>query len=66
MYEGLHRKITSAEFLMDLGLKHRILQKLAELILDVQEHDMDLYGDRVKTQNILLKYMKKEMLWIIS
>lgn len=42
-YEGLKKKITSTEFIMDLGLMCDALQELSELSLDLQERNMDLY-----------------------
>ena len=42
-YDGLKRKITSTEFLLDLGLICDTLQELSELSLDLQDWNMDLY-----------------------
>uniref|UniRef100_A0A8C8RJZ3 HAT C-terminal dimerisation domain-containing protein n=1 Tax=Pelusios castaneus TaxID=367368 RepID=A0A8C8RJZ3_9SAUR len=42
-YEGLKKKITSTEFILDLGLMCDALQELSELSLDLQERNMDLY-----------------------
>jgi hypothetical protein len=36
------RKITSVEFILDLGLKCDALQELSELSLDLQERNIDL------------------------
>jgi hypothetical protein len=38
----LLRKITSVEFILDLGLKCDALQELSELSLDLQERNIDL------------------------
>ena len=43
IYDGLKRKITSTDFVLDLGLMCDALQELSELSLDLQERDMDLY-----------------------
>lgn len=43
LYEGLLRKITSCEFVLDLGLMCDALQELSELSLDLQERNIDLY-----------------------
>lgn len=40
MYEGLQRKITSTEFVLDLGLMCDALQELSELSLDLQERNI--------------------------
>jgi hypothetical protein len=42
-YEGLHRKITSVEFILDLGLMCDALQELSELSSDLQERNIDLH-----------------------
>jgi hypothetical protein len=41
-YEVLLRKITSVEFILDLGLMFNALQELSELSLDLQESNIDL------------------------
>ncbi|KAJ8878122.1 hypothetical protein PR048_022589 [Dryococelus australis] len=43
MYEGLLRKISSTEFILDLGLMCESLQELSEVSIDLQERNMDLY-----------------------
>jgi hypothetical protein len=53
MYESLHRKITSVEFLLDLGLMCYAFQELSEVSLDLQECDMDLYRASKKIENIV-------------
>jgi hypothetical protein len=42
-YKGLHRKITSVEFILDLGLICDALQELSEVSLDLQERNIDLH-----------------------
>jgi hypothetical protein len=37
MYEGLLKKITTVEFVLDLGLTCDALQELSELILELQK-----------------------------
>ena len=46
-YEGLKKKITSTEFIIDLGLMCDALHELSELSLDLQDRNIDLY----KTNN---------------
>jgi hypothetical protein len=41
-YEGLLRKITSVEFILDLGLMCDALQELSELSLHLQERNIGL------------------------
>jgi hypothetical protein len=41
-YEGLLRKATSVEFILDLGLMCDDLQELSELSLDLQDRNIDL------------------------
>jgi hypothetical protein len=60
MYEGLHRKITSVEFLLDLGLMCDALQELSELSLDLQERDMDLYRASKTTENTVKIFEEKK------
>ena len=48
-YEGLKKKITSTEFIMDLGLMCDALQELSELSLDLHERNMDLYKAKKTT-----------------
>lgn len=43
LYESLLRKITSCEFVLDLGLMCDALQELSKLNLDLQEINIDLY-----------------------
>jgi hypothetical protein len=51
MYEGLHRKITSVEFLLDLGLMCYALQELSKLSLDLRECNTDFYRANKKIEN---------------
>jgi hypothetical protein len=48
-YEGLLRKITSVEFILDLGLMCDALQELSELSLDLQERNIGLNKAHDKT-----------------
>lgn len=41
-FKGLKSKISSKEFLLDLGLMHDSLQELSELSLDLQKQDMTI------------------------
>ena len=52
-YDGLKRKITSTEFLLDLGLMCDALQKLSELSLDLQDLNMDLYKANKKIKMLV-------------
>ncbi|KAF5281765.1 hypothetical protein FQR65_LT14560 [Abscondita terminalis] len=52
-FEGLHRKITSVEFVLDLGLMCDALQELSELSLDLQKKDIDLYTAHVKIECLI-------------
>ena len=52
-YDGLKKKITSTEFLLDLGLMCDALQELSELSLDLQERDMDLYKANQKIRALV-------------
>ncbi|XP_054834515.1 E3 SUMO-protein ligase KIAA1586-like isoform X2 [Eublepharis macularius] len=49
-YEGLHRKITSVEFVLDLGLICDALQELSKLSLDLQGRNIDLYKAHCKIE----------------
>jgi hypothetical protein len=51
-YQGLLKKITSVEFVLDLGLMCDALQELSELSLDLQHRDIDLYkaDKKIKTR----------------
>ena len=52
-YDGLKRKITSTEFLLDLGLMCDALQELSELSLDLQDRNMDLYKANKKIKMLI-------------
>ena len=58
-YEGLKKKITSTEFMMDLGLMCDALHELSELSLDLQERNMDLYKANKKKQHLYKSLRKK-------
>lgn len=53
MYEGLLRKITSTNFLLDLGLMCDALQELSELSLVLQERRINLYRANKKIQTVV-------------
>jgi hypothetical protein len=57
-FEGVLKKITSVEFVLDLGLMCDALQELSELSLDLQHCDIDLYkaDKKIKT---LVKVLKE-------
>jgi hypothetical protein len=44
MYEGLLKKITTVEFVLDLGLMCDALQELSELSLELQKCNINLYS----------------------
>ena len=52
-YDDLKRKITSTEFLLDLGLMCDALQELSELSLDLQDRNMDLYKANKKIKMLV-------------
>ena len=52
-YDGLKRKITSTEFLLDLELMCDALQELSELSLDLQDWNMDLYKANKKIKMLV-------------
>jgi hypothetical protein len=60
MYSSLHRKITSVEFLLDLGFMCDALQELSELSLDLQECGMHLYRASKKMENIVKKFEERK------
>lgn len=53
MYEGMHKKITSIEFILDLGLMCDALQELSELSLELQDRNINLYQADVKTKSLV-------------
>jgi hypothetical protein len=60
MYEDLHRKITSAEFLLDLGLVCEALQELHELSLDLEKHDMYFNRASKNIENIVKIFKERK------
>ena len=52
-YDGLKIKITSTEFLLDLGLMWDALQELSELSLDLQDRNMDLFKANKKIKMLV-------------
>jgi hypothetical protein len=60
MYEVLLKKITTVEFVLDLGLMCDTLQELSELSLELQKHNINLYSANNKTINVLLKCLKRD------
>lgn len=59
LYEGLLRKITSFEFVLDLGLMCDALQELSELSLDLQERNIDLYKADRKIKNTIQLFQER-------
>ena len=57
--DGLKRKITSTEFLLDLGLMCDALQELSELSLDLQDRNMDLYNANKKIKMLVQVFEEK-------
>lgn len=41
MYDGLHRKVTSTNIVLDLGLMLGALQELSDLSLDLHKRKID-------------------------
>ncbi|XP_060093811.1 E3 SUMO-protein ligase KIAA1586-like [Heteronotia binoei] len=52
-YEGLHRMMTSVDFILELGLFCDTLQELSELSLDLQERNIDMYKAHCKIECVL-------------
>jgi hypothetical protein len=53
MYQGLQRKITSTEFILDLRLMWDALQELSELSLKLQDRSINLYQADVKVRSLV-------------
>ena len=58
-YDGMKRKITSTEFLLDLGLMCDTIQELSELSLDLQDRNMDLYKANKKIKMLVQVFEKR-------
>ena len=58
-YDGLKRKSTSTEFLLDLGFMCDALQELSELSLDLQDRHMDLYKPNKKIKMLVQVFEKR-------
>ncbi|KAJ8874522.1 hypothetical protein PR048_025382 [Dryococelus australis] len=52
MYDGLLRKISSNEFILDIGLMSDSLQELSEVSPDLQERNIDLYKVHLKVKDL--------------
>lgn len=59
-YEGLWRKITSTEFVLDLGLMCDALQELSELSLDLQDRKLDLYIANQKIKTVVQVFKERQ------
>ena len=59
-YDGLKRKITSTEFLLDLKLMCDALQELSELSLDLQDRNMDLYKANKKIKMLVQVFEERQ------
>jgi hypothetical protein len=53
MYQGLQRKITSTEFILELGLMCDALQELSELSLELQDRNINPYQADVKVRDLV-------------
>ena len=62
MYEGLQRKITSTEFVLDLGLMCDALQELSELSLDLQERNIDIYRADQKIKAVIQIFEERQII----
>ncbi|KAK0048443.1 E3 SUMO-protein ligase [Biomphalaria pfeifferi] len=62
MYEGLQRKITSTEFVLDLGLMCDALQELSELSLDLQERNIDIYKADKKIKAVIQIFEERQII----
>jgi hypothetical protein len=58
MYEGLLKKITTVEFVLDLGLMCDALQELSELSLELQKRNICTVP--TIRLNVLLRYLKRD------
>ena len=59
MYEGLQRKITSTEFVLDLALICDALQELSELSLELQDRSIDLYAANQKIKALVQVFKER-------
>ena len=60
MYEGLLRKITNIDFILDLALMCDVLQELAELSTELQARDITLYTAHRKITNQLKLFNERK------
>ncbi|KAJ8869950.1 hypothetical protein PR048_028961 [Dryococelus australis] len=60
MYEGLLRKMSSTEFILDLELMCDSLQELSEVSLDLQERNIDLYIAHLKVIDLVEVFEKRK------
>jgi len=58
-YEGLQRKITSTEFVLDLALICDALQELSELSLELQDRSIDLYAANQKIKALVQVFKER-------
>ena len=65
-YDGLKRKSTFTEFLLDLGLMCDALQELSELSLDLQDRNMDLYKANKKIKMLVQVFEERSVDTIIN
>jgi len=59
-YDGLLRKITSTEFVLDLALMCDALQELAGLSLDLQDRKLDLYVANQKIKTVVQVFKERQ------
>ena len=61
MYQGLQRKITSTEFVLDLALMCDALQELSELSLELQDRSVDLHSANQKIKSLVQVFKERRV-----
>ena len=61
MYQGLQRKITSTEFVLDLALMCDAVQELSELSLELQDRSVDLHSANQKIKSLVQVFKEDEL-----
>jgi hypothetical protein len=59
IYEGLLKKITTVEFVLDLGLMCDALQELSLLSLELQKRNINLYSANNKIKRLAQVYEER-------
>ena len=61
MYQGLQRKITSTEFVLDLALMCDALQELSELSFKLQDRSVDLHSANQKIKSLVQVFKERRV-----